>query len=98
MAGSIVFRVLGPLEVVVDGRSVAIGRGKQRALLALFLVNANRVVSRDRLIDDLWGERPPGTAQTALQVYVSRLRKALPSGLLRTQGLSYWHRKLWPIS
>jgi DNA-binding SARP family transcriptional activator len=89
MAGSIVFRVLGPLDALVDGRSVAIGRGKQRALLALLLVNANQVVSRDRLIDDLWGERPPETAPTALQVYVSRLRKVLPRDMLRTQAPGY---------
>src|SRR5947207_14733962 len=71
------FRILGPVEVVDDGRSVALGPSKQRALLADLLVQLNEVVSRDRLIEDLWGERPPGTAATALHGYVSQLRKVL---------------------
>lgn len=70
------FLVLGPLEVEVDGRGVAIGGGRQRALLALLLVNAGEVVSRDRLIDELWAERPPASASQSLDAYVSRLRKA----------------------
>jgi DNA-binding SARP family transcriptional activator len=71
------FRILGPLEVVDDGRTVALGGSKQRALLAILLLRANEVVSRDRLIEDLWGERAPETASTALHGYVSQLRKAL---------------------
>ena len=71
------FRILGPLEVHADGRAIALGGAKQRALLAILLLNANEVVSSDRLIDKLWGEEPPETAAKALQGYVSGLRKAL---------------------
>jgi DNA-binding SARP family transcriptional activator len=71
------FWILGPLEVRRDGRPIKLGAAKQRALLAILLLNANRVVSRDRLGDGLWGEQPPATASTALRVYVSELRKAL---------------------
>ncbi|MGZ4400742.1 MAG: BTAD domain-containing putative transcriptional regulator, partial [Gaiellaceae bacterium] len=71
------FRLLGPVEVVVDGRAIALGGMKQRALLALFVLHANEVVSRDFLIDELWGERAPASAEHSIVVYVSRLRKAL---------------------
>jgi DNA-binding SARP family transcriptional activator len=75
------FRLLGPIEVEDDGRLLALGSAKQRALLATLLLHPNEVVSRDRLIDDLWGERPPGSASHSLEVYVSRLRKTLqPDG------------------
>ncbi|MGN6170481.1 MAG: BTAD domain-containing putative transcriptional regulator [Solirubrobacteraceae bacterium] len=71
------FRILGPLEVLRHGRPIALGGDKQRALLALLLIHANRTLSSDRLIDELWGERPPATAAKAVQVHISRLRKAL---------------------
>ena len=71
------FRILGPLEVRDGARPVAIGAGLQRALLALLLLHRNEPLSTDRIADALWGERPPATAAKALQVYVSRLRKAL---------------------
>jgi DNA-binding SARP family transcriptional activator len=70
--------ILGPLEVLDDGRRVALGGDRQRALLALLLIHANEAVSAERLIDELWGERPPQTAAKTLQVHISRLRKALP--------------------
>src|SRR5919204_3609871 len=70
-------RVLGPVEASVGGRPVALGAGKPRALLAMLALNAGSAVSVDRLIEGLWGERPPATAGKLLQVYVSRLRKAL---------------------
>jgi DNA-binding SARP family transcriptional activator len=71
------FRILGPLEVA-DGDAVLMLAGaKQRALLAILLLNANQVVSSDRLIDELWGEEPPDSGATALQMQVSRLRKTL---------------------
>jgi len=57
------FRILGPLEVLEEGRPVALGGAKQRALLAVLLLHANEVVSRDRLIDELWGGEPPDTAR-----------------------------------
>jgi len=70
-------RLLGPVEVTIGQRAVALGRRKQRALLALLALNANRVVSTDRLLDALWGERPPPTAPVALYGLVSALRKLL---------------------
>ena len=73
------FRILGPLEVRANGDRLRLGGRKQRALLAVLLLNANEVVSRDRLIDVLWGERPPPTASHTLDAYLSRLRKALAS-------------------
>ena len=74
------FRILGPLEALDEGRPVRLGGGKQRALLALFLLHANETLSSDRLIDELWGERPPATAAKTVQVYISRLRKTLTDG------------------
>ena len=81
--------MLGPLEVLDGGRSLPLAGEKQRALLALLVINANRVVPRDRLVDELWGEEPPPTAVTTVQIYVSRLRKVLPSGVLRTRPRGY---------
>ena len=71
------FRILGPLEVVADGQALPLGGQKPRALVALLLLHAGEVVSTDRLIEELWGGSPPGTAHTVVQVYVSRLRKVL---------------------
>ena len=83
------YALLGPLEVRSDGRPIAVGRGKQRALLAVLALNAGRVVPADRLIDELWGDTPPATAATALQVYVSRLRKSLGEGAIATREPGY---------
>jgi DNA-binding SARP family transcriptional activator len=84
------FRILGPLEVVEQGRSLALGGARQRALLALLLTRANEVVSTDRLIDELWGERAPKAAANALQYHVSRLRKLLaPSHAIITKEPGY---------
>jgi DNA-binding SARP family transcriptional activator len=71
------FRILGPLEVVHAGRSVVLGGARERALLALLLLSANRVVSSERLAEDLWGGSPPEGAAQALRAAVFRLRKAL---------------------
>jgi WD40 repeat protein/DNA-binding SARP family transcriptional activator len=71
------FRILGPLAVRVDGRPAAIGGPKQRALLALLLLSANRVVSRERLIGELFTEQSVNSADHALRNQVSRLRKVL---------------------
>ena len=83
------YLVLGPLEVHDGDGPLPLAGEKQRALLALLLLNANRVVSRERLIDDLWGENPPDTAVTSVQVYVSRLRKLLPPETLLTRPPGY---------
>ena len=83
------FRVLGPLEVSHEGVPVDPGSAGQRALLALLLLEAGRPVSRERLIDALWGDDPPRTAAKVVQVHVSQLRKVLPAGRLRTVGDGY---------
>lgn len=69
-------RLLGSVEANVDGREVAIGAGKPRALLALLALRAGTVVSSDRLIEGLWGDEPPTSAQKLVQLHVSQLRKA----------------------
>jgi DNA-binding SARP family transcriptional activator len=83
------FRLLGPLEAVVDGTPVRLQAEKPRALLALLLLNRNRVVPTERLVDELWGEEPPARATKALQVYVSQLRKALGPERLVTRPPGY---------
>jgi DNA-binding SARP family transcriptional activator len=82
-------RVLGPLEVWDDGRELPLGSGRQRALFVLLLLHADEVVSRDRLIDELWGERPPASAAKVLQGYVSQLRRRLPPDTIVTRGSGY---------
>jgi predicted ATPase/DNA-binding SARP family transcriptional activator len=76
-AGEFRVEVLGPVEAWVDGRQVALGGQRPRSLLAVLALMRSRVVSSERLIDELWGEEPPGRARDTLQVLVSRLRKAL---------------------
>ena len=83
------FRILGPLEAVVDGRAVAPDASKPRALRALLLLRANEVVPTDRLIEELWSGRPPATAGKVLQTYVSHLRKALGGDVLVTRPTGY---------
>jgi DNA-binding SARP family transcriptional activator/pimeloyl-ACP methyl ester carboxylesterase len=83
------FRLLGPLEVLRDHLPVRIAAGKQRALLAILLLNANRTVPREQLIDALWGEDVPGSAEKMVQIQVSQLRKALPEQRLHTRRPGY---------
>ena len=83
------FRLLGPLEVVADGAPIELGGRKPRTLLAALLVHANELVSAERLIDVLWGDEPPQTAQAALQVHVSHLRKLLGRDRIVTQAPGY---------
>lgn len=73
------FRLLGPLSVTYRGQPVPLAAPKPRALLAALLVDANRVVPVDTLIERLWGDRPPGGARVTLQNHVLRLRRALAS-------------------
>ena len=83
------FRILGPLEVEADGHVLPIGSRQPRALLTVLLLDANRVVSRDRLVAALWGDDPPERAANALQVYVSQLRKSLGADVIVTQQRGY---------
>src|SRR4051794_27310663 len=71
------FGILGPLEVRVDGRTVAFGGARPRAVFAVLALNANQPVSAERLAVALWGEDVPPSAIKTVQVYVARLRKAL---------------------
>lgn len=71
------FKILGPLEVWADGASLDITAPRQRAVLAILLIEANRVVSLDRLIDRLYGGEPPRHAVGSVQAYVSHLRRLL---------------------
>ena len=98
------FRILGPLEVSHDGHAVPVTGTRQRELLALLLLDAGRVVSSDRLMEELWGAKQPAAGSTALRVRVSQLRKALkPAGddmlvtrppgyalLVPREGLDLW--------
>jgi WD40 repeat protein/DNA-binding SARP family transcriptional activator len=70
-------QLLGPVEVAADGRTLPLGGPKPRAVLAMLALDPGTTVSTDRLIEGLWGDEPPATAAKTLQVYVSRLRRAL---------------------
>jgi len=84
------FRLLGPIEAVRDDRSIPLGGAKPRALLALLLLHAGEVVSRDRLIEAVWPGQPSGSAEHSLDVQVSRLRKAFaPDEFLLTRSGGY---------
>src|SRR5712692_8763816 len=84
MAGSGALEVLllGPLEVRRDGAPLRLGGAKPRMLVADLALHVGEVVSVDRLVDDLWGERPPRSAAHAVEVYVSQLRRELGSALV----------------
>jgi predicted ATPase/DNA-binding SARP family transcriptional activator len=85
----LVVRILGPLDVVAGGARVALGGHKQRAVLALLATRAGTSVSTDTLIESLWPERPPATATTTVQVYVSRLRKLVGPGAIVSEAGGY---------
>ena len=86
---SVEYRVLGPLEVIVDGRQARLGPPKQRAMLALLVCRPNTLVPASHLVDGLWGDNPPGSAGNLVQGYVSGLRKALGKEAIETQGAGY---------
>ncbi len=71
------FRVLGPLEVKANGEPIPLGGARQRAVLTALLLDANAVVSAEKLIEDVWGSEAPPSARHTLEVYVSRLRRLL---------------------
>jgi DNA-binding SARP family transcriptional activator len=72
-----VFRILGPLEVTLGERVISPGGRRERAILAILLLNIGEVVSVERLIDGVWGEARPSSAKHMVHEYVSRLRTAL---------------------
>src|ERR1700753_3332610 len=76
------FGVLGPLLMTSYGVRVPVGAPKQRAVLAMLLINRNRPVSVESLINAVWGEEPVPAARTSIQAHVSNLRR-----LLRTAGV-----------
>lgn len=86
------FRVLGPVEALAAGRRVDLGHPKQRAMLAVLILELNHVVPAERLIDRTWGEAPPASARNLLYGYIAGLRAALPpdsdapASLLRRAG------------
>ena len=82
-------RLLGPLEVRDGERTVALPRRQQRALLAALALRAGEVVSTDRLVADLWGERAPASATGSLQNTVAALRKLLGRDVVLTQAPGY---------
>src|SRR5271166_2364130 len=89
MGSEVEFGLLGPLMVRSAGASVPVPRGKQRALLAALLLNANQMVSPSAVGEILWGYDPPPSARATLQNYVKRLRKAIqPTGLDRIRTLA----------
>ena len=83
------FRMLGPIDLVRDGQALQLGGRRQRALLALLLLEPGRPVSSDRLIDELWLGSPPPGAEHALRVYVSRLRSALDDDTISAHAPGY---------
>jgi DNA-binding SARP family transcriptional activator len=83
------FRILGPLEVSDETGPLLLGGLKQRAVLAMLLLEPGRIVSVDRLIDALWGDQPPRTANTSLQNFISQLRKTLGADVLETKAPGY---------
>jgi DNA-binding SARP family transcriptional activator len=87
------FRLLGPVEVVGDGAPLALSGTRDRSLIAALLLDANRVVSVDRLVASAWGADPPATARTQARNRVSVMRRLLPAGngagMIATHGSGY---------
>ncbi len=83
------FRVLGVLQVEIDGVAAQLGGARQRAVLAVLLMHANEPVATDRLVSETWGENAPATATKTAQVYISRLRGALGNDMVTTTAGGY---------
>ena len=86
---SLAFRMLGPLQVLQDEKVLPLGGPRQRATLAALLLNPQRVVHADRLVELVWGEHPPQNPAAAIHVGVSRLRAVLGEGVLQHQSPGY---------
>ena len=89
MIREIRFHALGPLAVFVDEEEVELGRGNERTLLALLVLNAGRPLSSDAIIDALWGERPPPTAPEMVRNYIVRARKRIGDDAIETLPSGY---------
>jgi DNA-binding SARP family transcriptional activator len=87
--GGMEFHILGPLEVIGPRGPIEIGSTRQRAILALLVLRVGQTVTTDRLIEEVWGDDPPPSAQHALGVHVSGLRRALGSDRIETQRNGY---------
>ena len=83
------FRILGQFTVLDEGRELPLGGARQRSVLAILLLHANEPVPATMLVDELWGARPPPTANKTVQVYVSRFRKALGEEAIETRPTGY---------
>lgn len=83
------FKLLGPVEVVIDGLAFSIAAPRQEVILALLLLAANRVVSVSRMIDALWADDPPRTARSQVHIIVSALRRLLGEGVIVTRPPGY---------
>ncbi len=84
------FLILGPVEVLDhEGRPLEVPRGRARALLALLLVHGEEVIPADRVIEELWGDKLPANPHNAVQVVVSRLRKALGGDVMVSRAGGY---------
>src|ERR1700733_10375426 len=83
------FETLGPLSLWNNGEAVPLGGQKQRTLLAVLMLQRNEVVTRDHLVDALWGQRPPRSAAESLDTYVYRLRKLLGHDRLKREAGGY---------
>jgi DNA-binding SARP family transcriptional activator/tetratricopeptide (TPR) repeat protein len=83
------FRLLGPLETVIDDNSVTIAASRQQVALALLLLEAGHVVSMERIVDALWGEEPPRTARSQVQITISGLRRLLGGSVIVTRPPGY---------
>ena len=83
------FLVLGPVAVLAAGKPVPLGGPKQRLVMAVLILGANRAVSAERLIEQVWGDAAPETARGTLQAYISRLRKALGSERIEARAPGY---------
>ncbi|MBL7253899.1 AfsR/SARP family transcriptional regulator [Paractinoplanes lichenicola] len=80
------FRLLGPVEIEVDGRWLDVGRPQRRAVLAALLVDAGRLVTPETLIDRVWGEASPPGARRVLHAHLSHLRRMIPAPLVHRSG------------
>jgi DNA-binding SARP family transcriptional activator/tetratricopeptide (TPR) repeat protein len=83
------FRVLGPVEVLIDDKPVAIVAARQQVVLALLILEAGRVVSVERIIDALWSDKPPKTARSQVQITISGLRRLIGEDAIVTQLPGY---------